>query len=86
MRYLLVIFLAACTFPPQNQQSTSVFPVSAPIEIQAKEEVKPDPKEQKPRPARSHPGTTPAPPCTDLDTGDVKESINLKLDCLLDGK
>ncbi|SHM10901.1 hypothetical protein SAMN05216428_11411 [Nitrosospira sp. Nsp11] len=86
MHYLLIIvaFLAvACSVPPGAFK-----PDPSPIEVavdeprqeikeRGKPEVKPEPK---PR------AVIKTPTCKGIDTGDEKESFNLKLDCMLDGK
>lgn len=88
MRYALgigALIVAACTFPPENPSVTVVLPVSPTIEVvepreEPKAEPKPAPKE-KPKPK-----VQPASPCVGMDTGDAKESINAKLDCMLEQK
>ena len=89
MRYviLFVAILAACTVPP-NVQKTEAVPINivVPVDVEVllpKEHKEPDPKAQKPAAKTKTPN---APPCAGIDTGDVKESINLKLDCLLKTK
>jgi hypothetical protein len=83
MRYLLIIFLAACTFLPRAPEPSIVYPVSPPIEINAPREDE-QPKEQRQKPKINLPATVSVgtPPCIDLDTDDLKESINLKLKCI----
>jgi hypothetical protein len=81
MHYLLIIvaFLAvACSVPPGDFK-----PDPSPVETatneprQVEPEVKPEPKQKV---------VIKLPTCKGIDTGDEKESLNLKLDCMLDGK
>lgn len=86
MHYLLIIvaFLAvACSVPPGAFK-----PDQTPIEMAAEEprqEIKePEKLEAKPEPRPK--AVIKLPTCKGIDTGDEKESLNLKLDCMLDGK
>ena len=94
MKYLLIIvavLMAACNIPPANFAPD---PTPVVAEEKAPEppkpEVKPAPKPA-PRPVVV---VSPPPPevkikllsCKEIDTGDAKESLNLKLDCMLDNK
>lgn len=98
MRYpsvLLAGFLMACTVPPNTPIAEAVPAVPKPVEP-----VNPKPAVPKPRPIvpKLKAMPTEAPPeetnndkpyCAGIQTGNVKEDINLKLDCLLsptDGK
>ncbi|SEK64545.1 hypothetical protein [Nitrosovibrio tenuis] len=82
MRYLAIFsaaVLVACTVTPaviKNEESE--LPASPPVES-------PEPKDQK----EPVPGKTGVkaklpnpPPCADINTGDLKEDIRAKLDCL----
>jgi hypothetical protein len=82
MRYFATFsaaVLVACTVTPaviKNEESE--LPVPPPKEIH-------EPKDQK-EPASGKTGAKPKPPvpqpCTDINTGDLKEDIKAKLDCL----
>lgn len=89
MKYLLIVvavLMAACNIPP-----ASFKPDPSPIDVARDEilkvevvkmpEVKPDPKPE-PQPK----AVIKVPSCKGIDTGDEKETINLKFDCMLDGK
>jgi hypothetical protein len=89
---IAAIVLAACTVPPmEQQQETKPVPVSPTIEITApRESETPKSKEHKPRPPKVTPAPPAAPvppaplvhPCAGIDTGDLKDTIKEKLDCL----
>ena len=90
MRYLFVLLVAvlvvACTVPPMDQKpkikpaekavdpavAPTAWPVLPVVEVTA-------PKEHKEgKPARAG-GKN---PCVDIDADDIKDSINLKLECI----
>lgn len=86
MRYVLVAIsiggavLAACTVPPETPRTEQIIivPLSPVIEVRPeKEETK---KEEVKAPVKP---VEKSRPCTGLDTGNPKESANLKIDCLL---
>jgi len=84
MHYLLIVvaFLAvACSVPPgafKADPSPVETAVNEPRQVEPeKPEVKPEPKPKV---------VIKLPTCKGIDTGDEKESLNLKLDCMLDGK
>lgn len=81
MRYLAILsaaVLVACTVTPaviKNEEPE--LPVTPVMDI-------PEPKDQK-EPVTGKTGVKPKPvpqPCTDIHTGDLKEDIKAKLDCL----
>lgn len=93
MRYLTgVVFLASCamlTPAPVEDRAierprTVVSPEPSPQQSESRPEIR------KPRPKPPPPSPTPSPSpspsavssCADLDTGDLKETIKAKLDCI----
>lgn len=88
MRHLMVIvafLFAACTFPPgvfkPDPTPVNVATEEPKQEPKQDEEVKPEVREvDKPRAKLN------LPTCKGIDTGNAQESLNLKLDCMLDGK
>lgn len=84
MHYLLIVvaFLAvACSVPP------GVFkPDPTPIEMAAEEPRQTEPEKPEVKPEPRPKAVIKIPSCKGIDTGDEKESLNLKLDCMLDGK
>lgn len=81
MHYLLIVvaFLAvACSVPPGAFK-----PDPTPIDVVVDEprQAEPEKPEVKPEPKPKVVIRTPT--CKGLDTGDAKESLNLKLDCML---
>jgi hypothetical protein len=76
------IVLAACTVPPSEQKPIPVSPeinVTAPREAEA-----PKAKEHKPQAPKATPAL-PAPdahPCAGIHAGELKDTINGKLECL----
>lgn len=86
MRILFLLLLTACagkTPPPEIVLPVVVMPDAVP---ERKPDIRPKPKPPPPvSAAPSPPATAPVPmqnPCANLDTGDLKESIKLKLDCM----
>jgi hypothetical protein len=89
MKYLALIvaaLMAACSIPPASFKSDS-----SPIDVVANDA--PKVEGAKEPEARTEPKIEPKPKavikipaCKGIDTGDAKESLNLKLDCMLDGK
>lgn len=98
MRYLSVALagvLMACTVPPSTPIAEAVPPDTAPVESKPVTPKPASPKHYRPSlkvPAVETPKETAEPSdpaCAGIKTGNVKEDIHLKLDCLLspvDGK
>lgn len=76
MKYFLIavaIAAAACSVPPQN-----TLPVDAPVPIATLPEVEVRAVRETPRKQKR----VSISPCSGIDTGDVKENVRAKLDCL----
>ena len=84
MKYLIIvaaIFVAACVEPKVVPDKTDAIVVLPTVDVHATREPAEEPKPE-PRPR----AVIKLPTCKGIDTGDEKESLNLKLDCMLDGK
>ncbi|SHL09835.1 hypothetical protein SAMN05216428_10166 [Nitrosospira sp. Nsp11] len=88
MRHILLIIvmalMVACGVPPIGQKTETPIPVSPVIEIHA-------PRTEHFKEAAGEPKVTVRPkvpealavsPCVGIDTGDIKETIKSKLDCI----
>jgi hypothetical protein len=87
MRYLAIFsaaVLVACTVTPTVLKNEEAEPSAPTKEIHEPKDQK-DQKDQK-EPVTGKTGAKPKPsvpqPCTDINTGDLKEDIKAKLDCL----
>lgn len=80
MRYILLVIamaaMAACGVPPIDQKAETAIPVSPVVEVKAPRN---EPKAMAPPKV---PGALEGSPCAGIDTGDIKETIKNKLDCI----
>lgn len=87
MKYLAIVvtvLMVACSVPPASFRSDSV-----PVEVTVNVNPKPGEdreRELEPKHEPKPKAVIKLPSCKGIDTGDEKESLNLKLDCMLDGK
>lgn len=87
MRYLAgVIFLASCAMltpaPVEERAIEQSGPGNGPEVKPQQSENKPEIRKPKSRPSPQPPSPSEVSSCASLDTGDLKETIKAKLDCI----
>ncbi|SHL42960.1 hypothetical protein SAMN05216428_102380 [Nitrosospira sp. Nsp11] len=84
MKYLIIVaavFAAACVEPKVVPDKTDAVVILPTVGAHATREPAEEPAKTSRPTVRLN-----VPTCKGIDTGDEKESLNLKLDCMLDGK
>lgn len=87
MRYLTgVVFLASCAMltpaPVEDRAIKRPRAVVSPEPSPQQSESRPEIRKPRPKPSLPPPSPSAVSSCADLDTGDLKETIKAKLDCI----
>lgn len=87
MRYLTgVVFLASCAMltpaPIEDRAIKQPGAVVSPEPSPQQSESRPEIRKPRPKPSPPSPSPSAVSSCADLDTGDLKETIKAKLDCI----